>query len=132
MLSLALLAAAAATAQPVAAIPLPPPVAIATFDVPQNRGVQEVLVVRRMFPVGSSSGWHAHPGVEVAYLLSGEMLLEMEGQAPRRMRTGDTFTMPRGVAHNGTNRGKVPAMLVITYTLDKGAPTRTPVLPPAP
>lgn len=127
MLSLFLLAAT-----PAAPAVLPPPAPLSTFDVPQDKGAQEVQVVRRTFPVGGSSGWHTHPGVEVAYLLSGEMLLEMAGQPPRRLRAGESFTMPRGVAHNGTNRGKVPAMLVITYVFDKGAPPRTAVPPPAP
>ena len=110
--------------------PLPPPLPITTFDVPADKGQQEVQVVKREFPVGGSSGWHVHPGTETAYLLSGEMLLEMAGLQPMRLRAGDSFTAPRGVAHNGTNAGKVPARLLITYVVDKGAPVRSPV--PAP
>ena len=33
----------------------------------QDKGQQEVQVVKRTFPIGSSSGWHVHPGVESAY-----------------------------------------------------------------
>lgn len=109
---------------------LPPPQPVASFDVPQDKGAQEVVVVKRTFPPGASSGWHEHPGVEIAYLLSGAMVLEMAGAPRRVLRAGDSFMAPRGVAHNGTNPGKVPARLVITYTLDKGAPQRVPV--PAP
>lgn len=111
---------------------LPPPEPVAGFDVPQDRGVQEVQVVRRTFPAGASSGWHVHPGVEIAYLLSGTMTLDMAGQPRRVLRAGDSFMAPRGVAHNGTNIGRVPARLVITYTLDKGAPPRSPVASPSP
>ena len=127
MFSLALLAAAAASAP---AAGLPPPVPIASLDVPQDRGTQEVQVVRRTFPAGSSSGWHMHPGTEIAYVLSGTMALETAGQPRRVLRAGESFMMPRGAAHNGINLGKEPAMLVITYTLDKGAPPRTSA-PPA-
>jgi len=73
-----------------------------------------------------------HHGVEVAFLLSGTMSLEMAGQPRRVLRAGDSFTIPRGVAHNGGNPGKVPARLAITYVVDKGAPLRAPVVPPAP
>jgi quercetin dioxygenase-like cupin family protein len=123
-----LAAAAAATATPAAQ--LPPPLPIATFDVPQDKGAQQVQVVKREFPVGSSSGWHVHPGTETAYLLSGVMSLEMAGQPRMTLHPGDAFTVPRGLAHNGANLGKVPARLLITYVVDKGAPVRTSVPPP--
>jgi quercetin dioxygenase-like cupin family protein len=121
-------AAAAAPARP--AGQMPPPVPISTIDVPQDKGGQEVLVLKREFPVGASSGWHVHPGVEIAYVLSGEMALDRAGQPRLRLRAGDSFTALRGVAHNGTNVGKVPARLLITYVVDKGAPVRAAV--PAP
>lgn len=97
------------------------------FDVPQDKGPQHVNTLVREFPVGGSSGWHAHPGVEIAYLVAGEMTLEQEGQPTRVLRPGDSFMMPRGVPHNGANIGAVPARLVITYVYDKDAPLRTPV-----
>lgn len=127
---LAAAVAAAAASQPVPTGPQPSSVPIVTYDVPQDKGGQEVRILKRTFPVGGSSGWHVHPGVETAYLLSGEMLLEMAGQQPMRLRAGDSFTAPRGVAHNGRNPGKVPARLVITYVVDKGAAVRTTVSPP--
>ena len=104
---------------------VPPPVPVASFDVPQDHGVQQVQVVKRTFPPGSSSGWHVHPGVEIAYVLSGVMALDMAGQPRRVLRAGDSFMAPRGTAHSGANLGKVPARLVITYTLYKGAPPRS-------
>lgn len=121
------LAGAAAAAPPAA---LPPPAPLHTLDVPQDKGQQEVQVVRRTFPPGSASGWHVHPGVEIAYVLSGVMALDAPGQPRRVLRAGESFMMPRGGVHNGVNIGRRPAELLITYTLDKGAPPRTPV--PAP
>jgi quercetin dioxygenase-like cupin family protein len=112
------------------AAPQPTGVPITTYDVPSDKGAQEVQVLKRTFPAGSTSGWHVHPGVETAYLLSGEMLLEMAGQPPMRMRAGDSFTLPRGAAHNGSNVGRVPAVMVITYVVDKGAPIRAAVAKP--
>ena len=43
---------------------------------------------------------------------------------------GDSFTMPRGVPHNGINPGGETAKAVITLVVDKGAQPRQPV--PAP
>lgn len=124
-ISAALLAAPLAAAAPAA----PPPMDV-HVDVPQDKGPQHVNVLIREFPVGGSSGWHVHPGVEIAYLVSGEMSLEEEGKSTRRLLPGDSFTVARGVAHNGVNLGKEPARLVLTYVVDKDAPVRTSV--PAP
>lgn len=99
------------------------------FDVPQNMGPQHLNALIREFPVGGSSGWHTHPGIEIAYLIEGEMTLETE-MGVRRLKPGDNFLMPRGVPHNGANIGKVPVRLLVTYVLDKGAPVRTMVDPP--
>lgn len=110
--------------------PAPPPFDV-HLDVPQDHGPQEVNTLTREFPRGGSSGWHVHPGTEIAYLVSGEMELRSANAPPRRMRPGDHFVMPRGVAHNGVNVGKKPAKVVITYLVDKGAPVRSAVPPPA-
>ena len=124
-----LIAAAALPGVALAADSAPPPMDV-HLDVPQDRGAQHVEVLVREFPVGGSSGWHVHAGVEIAYLLSGTMSLEQLGQPTRVLHPGDSFMVPRGTPHNGANLGKVPAKLVITYVTDKDAPLRTPV--PAP
>lgn len=123
------LAVLAATSPLMADAPAPPPMDV-HLDVPQDKGPQHVNTLVREFPVGGGSGWHVHPGVEIAYLVSGEMTLEQAGQPTRRLRAGDSFMVPRGLAHNGANAGKTPARLVITYVYDKGAPVRSAV--PAP
>jgi quercetin dioxygenase-like cupin family protein len=106
------------------------PATIAELDVPQDQGMQHVTVLVREFPIGGSSGWHTHAGVEIAHLIAGEMTLEQAGQPTRVLHPGDSFVVARGLAHNGANIGKAPARLVITYVVDRGAPLRTPV--PAP
>ena len=127
-ITLALALAAPAAAAP--ARPAPPPPFDVRLDVPQDNGPQTVNTLTRTFPVGGASGWHVHPGTEVAYLLSGAMELRSANALPRRMRVGDHFVMPRGIAHNGINVGRVPAMVVITYVVDSGAPVRSAVPDP--
>lgn len=108
----------------------PPPAMDVHYDVPQDKGPQHVNTVLRVFPVGGGSGWHTHSGAEIAYLLDGEMTLERAGQPTRILRAGESFMVPRGLAHNGANIGKVPARLVITYVTDKDAPVRSPAPTP--
>lgn len=109
---------ASATAAPA---PLPQETSV---EVPQDRGPQDAIVLERVFPIGGASGWHTHPGYEIGHVVSGVTELRTaEGAA--RYRAGETFVVPRGVAHNGVNVGNVPVSLVITYIIDRDAPTRS-------
>jgi quercetin dioxygenase-like cupin family protein len=119
-----LLVAATATAAPPAA----PIQTHAQFDVPRGKP-QRVIVQTRDFAPGSESGWHLHPGIEVAYVASGQLEVQTKGKASV-LKAGDSFTMPRGLAHNGVNRGAEMARVVITLVVDKGAVPRQPVKTP--
>lgn len=123
-----LLALIALTATAAAAPPSTAPTTFAQLDVPKARP-QQVIVQSRTFAPGTESGWHVHPGTEVAYLTSGRLDLRVAGKTTS-LGPGDSFTMPRGVAHNGVNRGTEPALVVITLLVDKGAPPRQPVAAP--
>lgn len=120
-----LLALAAGTA---AAQPASVPQTHAQIDVPRVRP-QQVIVQSRTFAAGGESGWHVHPGTEVAYVTAGRMELRIKGKSTM-LEPGDSFTMPRGIAHNGINRGTGAAQLVITLVVDKGVPPRQPVAAP--
>jgi quercetin dioxygenase-like cupin family protein len=117
----------------IAALPLlvsaAPPATLQTLDVPQDKGPQQVLIQVREFAPGAQSGWHVHPGVEMAYVESGAMEMVTAGGV-RRLGPGDSFQMSRGTPHNGVNPGSVPAKVVITLVVDKGAEPRQSV--PAP
>ncbi|MET0589329.1 MAG: cupin domain-containing protein [Novosphingobium sp.] len=119
-----------ATAQTPPQNPAPSvPVEITKMEVPQDKGPQVVHVQEREFAPGATSGWHIHPGEEIAYLISGEMEL-MTPTGTRHLKPGDSFVMPRGEAHNGHNSGSVNAKLVITLVVDRDAPARQPVKAP--
>jgi quercetin dioxygenase-like cupin family protein len=119
------MALAAGTA---AAPPAPAPQTHAQIDVPRARA-QQVIVQSRDFPVGGESGWHVHPGTEVAYVTAGRLELRIKGKTTI-LEPGDSFTMPRGVPHNGVNHGTEPARVVITLVVDKGVPPRQSVAAP--
>jgi quercetin dioxygenase-like cupin family protein len=125
------LGAAIAVPALAAAPVIAPPLFDVRVPVPRENGPQDVQMLQRTFPVGGSSGWHVHPGTEIAYLVSGEMLLRRAGAPPRLMKPGQHFIMPRGVAHTGINVGTEPAVVVVTYLVDRNAPVRTDAAVPA-
>jgi quercetin dioxygenase-like cupin family protein len=89
-----------------------------------------VHVVTRDIPAGEAIPWHTHPGVEIAYVESGNVELEVAGKGKQVLSPGGHFMVPRGVVHSGRNVGSQPARLVITYVVDKDAPLRSPAEPP--
>jgi len=111
-----------------AAPPASAPQTHAQIDVPRARA-QQVIVQSRDFPPGGESGWHVHPGTEVAYVTAGRLELRIKGKTTV-LEPGDSFTMPRGVAHNGVNHGAEPARVVITLVVDKGVAPRQSVAAP--
>ena len=117
------LAATAAAAPPAATV-----TTHAELDLPRGKA-QRVIVQSRDFPPGAESGWHVHPGTEVAYVTAGRLELQVKGKVTV-IEAGDSFTMPRGVPHNGINRGTTAASAVITLVVDKGAQPRQPVSAP--
>ena len=100
------------------------------YDVPSAPD-QAVHVQTRDIPVGGTISWHTHAGIEIAYLESGRVELELAGGEVLRLEPGGHFMIPRGVVHAGRNIGEGPARLVLTYVVDKGAPLRSPADPPA-
>jgi quercetin dioxygenase-like cupin family protein len=121
--SLALALALMAAAPPAASVQTH-----AQVQVPRGK-LQVVIVQSRDFAPGAQSGWHVHPGTEVAYVTAGRLELRVKGKV-EVLEAGDSFTMPRGVPHNGINPGTEPAKAVITLVVDKGAPPRQPVAEP--
>jgi quercetin dioxygenase-like cupin family protein len=99
-------------------------------DVPAHKG-QEVNVVEHDIAPGQTIGWHIHHGVEITYVLSGAINLQIAGGPIRHVAAGDTFEVERDTPHRATNDGTEPAQLLITYLRDKAGPLAIPVPPPA-
>ena len=99
-------------------------------DVPDRKG-QEVNVVEHDIAPGQSVGWHIHHGVEITYVLSGAIELQISGSPIRYVQTGETFEVGRDVPHRARNSGTTTARLLITYLRDKKGPLKIDVPPPA-
>ena len=78
------------------------------------------------FKPGAVAPRHFHTGEELLYVLEGGVRIEIDGQAPRDLKPGDTLLIPGGVPHLGRNLGPVPARILSTYFLEKGRPLASP------
>jgi quercetin dioxygenase-like cupin family protein len=124
--TLLLAATSAASAQTPAAPPAYAGVA-QQYDVPTSGASQVVLILTRDFAPGQRAGRHIHHGVEITIVIKGDLKLMVDGSPDRVYHTGESFLVPRDVPHDAQNVGTTPAVLAITYVLDKGTPMRIPV-----
>ncbi|WP_285415305.1 cupin domain-containing protein [Pseudomonas sp. efr-133-TYG-5] len=83
---------------------------------------REVIQARVDFEPGVTSPRHAHPGVEVAYVISGTFEYQLEGRAPVTLKVGDSLFIPEGVAHIAKNVGQEKGSELATYIVKKGEP----------
>lgn len=116
---------------PPALIPMLAAAALTTVPVPMDQGPQDVVVMERIIPAGSETGWHVHDGIEICHIVSGEAQIRT-ATGTSRYKAGQTGVIPRGLAHDAVNAGDVPLVLAVTLLVDHGTPLRTVVpIPPA-
>ena len=83
------------------------------------------------FPPGTVLPWHIHPGAhEVSYVLSGEMILEVEGEDPRHLKAGESFYLHPDKIHRGLNQGSEPVELFVVRIKPVDQPLAEDVEPP--
>src|SRR5262245_39972300 len=92
-------------------------------------GREVVQALAEVQPSGAS-GRHTHPGEEIGYVLSGPLVVEIDGKPARTLQTGEVFLIPPGTVHNARNTGTAVAKVVATYIIEKGKPVTTPVTTP--
>ncbi len=76
-------------------------------------------------PRRKESGRHSHPGVEVGYIIRGDVLMKFDDGTTLRLRTGDPFFIPSDTIHNARNIGTVTTMMLSTYVVDETKPLVT-------
>jgi quercetin dioxygenase-like cupin family protein len=85
----------------------------------------EVMTIVIEWPAGSPGAPpHRHPGGPAfGYVLEGEMLFELEGEAPRVVKAGEAFWEPGGDAihySDANNRSDIPLRYVVTMLCAPG------------
>lgn len=86
----------------------------------------EAMVARIEVAPGVMAGRHTHFGEEISYVLEGEGELLIDGEAPRKLKAGDSFIVPAGKVHDARNTGSGPFRLVGVFVVEKGKPLATP------
>ena len=74
---------------------------------------------------GGSTGRHTHPGIETGYVLEGTTVLAIDGEAPRTLKAGDSYSIPAGRVHDARAEGGT-ARVLATYVVEKGKPLASP------
>jgi quercetin dioxygenase-like cupin family protein len=70
-------------------------------------------------------GRHTHPGAETGYVMEGELTLLVDGQAPLKLKPGDSYKIPQRAIHDARS-GASPAKVLAVYIVEKGKPLATP------
>jgi quercetin dioxygenase-like cupin family protein len=77
-------------------------------------------------PVGGSAGRHTHPGIESGYLLEGEAEILVDGEPAKKLKAGDSYTIPAGAVHDAKVHGDKAAKVLAVYVVDKTKPLASP------
>src|SRR5215216_1699413 len=94
-------------------------------DDPASSKYEAVMAIAEIAP-GAGSGRHRHPGVELAYVLEGSMIIEHNGQPPTTVKAGESVKN-EAVVHNAKNVGTTPVKILAVYLVEKGKPMAEPV-----
>ena len=95
-------------------------------DDPGNKNYEAIMAIAEI-PPGAASGKHLHHGVEVAYVLEGNLAVDHDGQPVQAVKAGESMSNGNAVAHNARNVGKTPAKILTVYVVEKGKPLADPV-----
>ena len=91
-------------------------------DVVGMEGV-EVVVNLTEFAPRATSGKHTHPGHEVAYVLEGSGVSEVEGQEPVVRKAGTVTYIPAKKVHESKNASTTEPMKLLVFRIHpKGQP----------
>ena len=83
---------------------------------------REVIQVLVEFAPGVVAPRHSHPGEEIAYVIDGVFLYELDGRPPVTLKAGEALFIPAGTPHKVSNVGTGNAVELATYIVEKGKP----------
>ena len=81
---------------------------------------------------GDAIPWHVHEGVEMAYVMTGRIIVSIAGKEDAIAAQGSSIQFPPGIAHRVRAPDDSDASCVIAWVTDTGTPLLTPAPAPAP
>jgi quercetin dioxygenase-like cupin family protein len=87
-----------------------------------NTEKPEITVMKVEIKPGAETGWHSHPVPLYAYVLEGDLTVEVKGGKTYQFTAGDAIVEFVNVPHNGKNLGTMPVVLIAFYTGEIGTP----------
>ena len=111
---------------------------------PDNAPGQEMYLQQVVIAPGGRLPEHFHEGTQLATIRSGVLTynivtgtavvtraggqtVKVKGKGVVTLRKGDTLVEAESLVHYGSNKGKVPVVILLTALLHEGAPLSTPV-----
>lgn len=87
-----------------------------------------VTVTEISYSPGASSAQHKHPGFVLAYVLEGEVRMQLKGQPEATYGVGQMFYEPPGAIHAVSRNASdtKPARFLAMVFAEKGKPTTVP------
>jgi quercetin dioxygenase-like cupin family protein len=80
----------------------------------------EVTIAKITFPPGSETGWHKHDIPVFAYVMEGELTVELDNGKSVQFKQGSAFAEVFDTWHNGKNNEKENLVLIAFYMGEKG------------
>ena len=71
---------------------------------------------------GAETGWHQHPVPVYAYVVAGNLSVELEDGRQLDFKSGDAIIEVVDTLHNGRNMGAEPVKLAVFYLGAEGTP----------
>jgi mannose-6-phosphate isomerase-like protein (cupin superfamily) len=93
-----------------------------TVDFPAGYTTVSAIIQIRTGCAGS----HTHPGAESTYVMEGELVLKIDGEPDRMVKSGESFQIAPGVVHDACNTSATPAKALGVYVVEKGKALATP------
>jgi quercetin dioxygenase-like cupin family protein len=87
-----------------------------------NTQVPEITAMKVEIKPGAETGWHSHPVPLYAYVLEGNLTVEVKGGNTYHFTAGDAIVEVVNIPHNGKNLGTMPVVLIAFYTGETGTP----------
>ena len=88
---------------------------------PQTDRAEVTAMTVELAP-GAETGWHKHPVPVYAYVVSGNLTVELEDRKQLAFKAGDAIIEVVNTLHNGSNSGGEPVRLAVFYLGAEGVP----------